>query len=280
MGVRQDARDCYPPPFTTWGVCGNPVVGGERVTHYLQKYGYLDNRDMVQGITEFQTMSGLTVTGDVDEATESQMLLLRCGARDVDEDAADMKDGVLRYRVTKYPQSSLMSEENIDNTILTAANLWKNEAVEIVKSEDDISESDTDITIVFCDFTECLDNYFAEDDGEELARPVRGEDGKTILYLDSTQSWADDSTLSHLSYGGVMHLQVQLLQVMTHQFGHLLGLHHSHRVTSSMAPFYMEWVNGVQPDKEDLLAVSGSHKIRINYFPVFFFTIIIVKYIL
>ena len=106
---------------------------------------------MVQGVTEFQTMSGLPVTGNVDEATESQMLLPRCGARDVNKDVAEMKGGVLRYRVTKYPQSSLMSEENIDNTILTAANLWKNEAVEIVKSADD--ESDIDITIVFCDFT-------------------------------------------------------------------------------------------------------------------------------
>jgi len=239
-----------------------------RAEHYLTKYGYLDNnKDIKEGLEAFQALSGLAVTGNIDPPTESQMLVPRCGARDDNDDlemtrardandVLEMTGTVLRYRVTKYPVDSLMTDDSIDNAILTAANLWKNEALEIVKNEDD--DSDNDVDIVFCDFTECVADYSVEDDGEELARPVKDKEGKVTLYLDSTQSWADDSTLSQLSYGGVMHLQVQLLQVMIHQFGHLLGLHHTHRMSSSMVPFYMEWVNMVQPDKEDLMAVSGA----------------------
>ena len=32
-------------------------------------------------------------------------------------------------------------------------------------------------------------------------------------------------------------------QVMVHQFGHMLGLAHTNRITSAMVPFYTDWVN-------------------------------------
>merc|ERR1712106_854710 len=120
-----------------------------------------------------------------------------------------------------------------------------------------------DIEIVFCDFTECLVGFSAENDNEELARPVE-KDGKMTLYLDSAHSWADDSTLSQLSYGGVMHLQIQLIQVVLHQFGHAMGLEHSGRMSSAMVPFYMEWVNGLQPDKEDFTMIVMTGKSRVK----------------
>ena len=30
---------------------------------------------------------------------------------------------------------------------------------------------------------------------------------------------------------------------MVHQFGHMLGLAHTNRITSAMVPFYTDWVN-------------------------------------
>merc|ERR1711892_1152274 len=74
---------------------------------------------------------------------------------------------VMRYAVIKYPESSLLSNDNIDNVILTGANLWKNDHVEIVKNLDDNHAND--IEIVFCDFTECLVGFSSENDSEELA---------------------------------------------------------------------------------------------------------------
>ena len=53
-----------------------------------------------------------------------------------------------------------------------------------------------------------------------------------------------------------------LLKVMVHQFGHVLGLSHTNRVTSIMVPFYLEWIaeEHLQLDKidKDLVLVSGS----------------------
>ena len=30
---------------------------------------------------------------------------------------------------------------------------------------------------------------------------------------------------------------------MVHQFGHMLGLAHTNRITSAMVPFYTDWVD-------------------------------------
>merc|ERR1719320_1600474 len=61
-----------------------------RAEHYLTKYGYLDsNKDINEGLEAFQALSGLAVTGNIDPATESQMLVPRCGARD-DNDGLEM----------------------------------------------------------------------------------------------------------------------------------------------------------------------------------------------
>lgn len=241
-------------------VCANPLQGEEKTMQYLKKYGYLNNMNMSEGLKSFQKLSGLTETGSLDDDTVSQMGIARCGGKDNSVDEAHKNKVVLRYTVTKYPESSLLSGDNIDNVVLTAANLWQTDLVKIVKNTD--GDIENDVEIVFCDFSECLEDYSVENDGEELARPVT-KDGKMTLYLDSAQSWADETTLSQLSYGGVMHLQIQLLQVILHQFGHVLGLEHSARMSSAMVPFYMEWVNGLQPDKEDLEMVGVASRSRL-----------------
>ena len=49
---------------------------------------------------------------------------------------------------------------------------------------------------------------------------------------------------------------------MAHQFGHVLGLAHTNRVTSTMLPFYLDWVaeQHLKLDRidKDLVLVSGS----------------------
>ena len=242
-------------------VSTNPLQEDDQARRYLTQYGYLTTMDMTAGLKSFQKLSGLPETGSLDEETTSQMLVGRCGARDIPAGEGQNGKEVLRYSVTKYPESSLLSGDDIDNVLLTAANLWREGGVEIVKNTG--GEADSDIEIVFCDLAECVPDH----SDEELARPVR-EDGRVTLYLDSQQSWADETTLSQLSYGGVMHLQVQLLQVILHQFGHALGLEHSDRMSSAMVPFYTEWVNGLQPDKEDLemVVVSSMNRVESGLF--------------
>ena len=64
---------------------------------------------------------------------------------------------------------------------------------------------------------------------------------------------------------------------MVHQFGHVLGLAHTNRVTSTMLPFYLEWVaeEHLQLDKidRDLVLVSASlglsYKLSLLIFTLF-----------
>ena len=64
---------------------------------------------------------------------------------------------------------------------------------------------------------------------------------------------------------------------MVHQFGHVLGLAHNNRVTSTMLPFYLEWVaeEHLQLDKidRDLVLVSASlglsYKLSLLVFTLF-----------
>ena len=47
---------------------------------------------------------------------------------------------------------------------------------------------------------------------------------------------------------------------MVHQFGHVLGLPHTNRVTSAMVPYYYDWISEheVVPDNVDI--DMASHK--------------------
>ena len=47
---------------------------------------------------------------------------------------------------------------------------------------------------------------------------------------------------------------------MVHQFGHVLGLSHTNRVTSAMVPFYYDWIaeTELRPDHIDADMVSGT----------------------
>ena len=64
---------------------------------------------------------------------------------------------------------------------------------------------------------------------------------------------------------------------MVHQFGHVLGLAHTNRVTSTMLPFYLDWVaeQHLQLDRidKDLVLVSGSvglsYKLSLLVFTLF-----------
>ena len=47
---------------------------------------------------------------------------------------------------------------------------------------------------------------------------------------------------------------------MVHQFGHVLGLSHTNRVTSAMVPYYYDWIAEAElrPDHIDIDMVSGG----------------------
>ena len=160
----------------------------------------------------FQRMSGLEVTGEVDEDTVQQTLVPRCGGQDVEEEEREggpPLSSPLLYTISQYPagvHSSLMSHQDIDRVVAAAAQLWSAGHVRLERSDGQTAA----VNIRFCDFSQCL----ADSSEEELARPVYNTTaGTTLILLDARQSWADSDSLSALTYGAAFNLQVQLLQV-------------------------------------------------------------------
>ena len=71
------------------------------------------------------------------------------------------------------------------------------------------NEAEADVIIIFCDLRDCIADNYSE---EMLARPVVSPGGKTLIFLDSQQAWADADTLSSHTYAAFNN-HVQLLQV-------------------------------------------------------------------
>lgn len=188
-----------------WGESGEE----REVRRYLARYGY-PTQHMEAALTMFQRLSGLKETGVVDEETFQQSQVARCGALDVEEEEEGHPpppERPLQYLVSAYPAQSLMSDEDIDRVVEAAAELW---SVGEVRLQRAASSEEVGVKIVFCEFSQCLEDSSAE----ELARPVyNSTSGITTIFLDSDQPWADSNTLAVLSYGPAINLQVQLLQV-------------------------------------------------------------------
>ena len=69
---------------------------------------------------------------------------------------------------------------------------------------------------------------------------------------------------------------------MLHQFGHVLGLSHTNRVTSVMAPFYYEWIaeSELRPDHIDIDMASASPSSKYNDHSIVVFSLIIIMSLL
>jgi len=253
---------------------GSSLTSDKRqsVTQYLNRFGYQANQNLSNAVRMFQRMSGLEETGVLSDDVYHQTLVSRCGGLDVfhDHDVPEHPFKVLRYHIQQYPDPetslSSLTREEIDEVVLAASKQWTDPMdtqPRLVKSE---SKEDSDIVIVFCSFAQCLAGYKEV----ELARPALGSESsdhpmlmsgergaRMTVYLDSQQAWAGENTLTSLAYGAAFNVHIQLLQVMIHQFGHMLGLGHSSRQTSVMTPFYLDWVTEAEvgPDPEDREAI-------------------------
>jgi len=229
----------------------------ENMKDYLSKYGYPVQHNQTLALRMFQQMSGLSVSGLVNDETLQQTDILRCGADDIVHHHDHLHKTVHHYHIQTYPHPdtslSMLDPQEIDNVVFTASQLWNTDDQRLVKGDADTA----DVMIIFCDLSQCLDDHGAE----EMARPVYNSNtGVMTIYLDSLQSWADSDTLSSLTYGANFNVHVQLLQVMLHQFGHVLGLTHTNRVTSAMQPFYYDWISEseLRPDNIDTDMTTSS----------------------
>lgn len=212
----------------------------------MKTFGYGNATKYPQILGKFQDYAHLNLA--------EVMELPRCAFKDQSyaplRNISEEQD-FLQFSIVQYPQNSLLSNSEIDTIAREVASSWEYSGLKIKLSR---NEEAADIHIRFCDFSECFDNDQAElFDLTGVTQDMFG--GGWEILINSEQAWAGEDNLARIGYG-VLGLQMQLKQVLLHQFGHALGLPHSASPTSIMSPFYLEWVASVEPSTEDFASLA------------------------
>ncbi|XP_077421164.1 matrix metalloproteinase-28 isoform X1 [Vanacampus margaritifer] len=254
--------------------CGSPLLDPEA---FLEKYGYLhdDNFihnavEMQSAIREFQWLSRLPVTGELDSATLRQMSEPRCGVSDTGSQqvwtqrvnviftarssaagtpwhrrkrstvkADKWSKHQLSYQIVNWP--SHLSLGSVRLTVSAAFQLWSNVSGLAFK---EAPEGPADIRLAFYegDHNDGAGNAF-DGPGGTLAHaflPRRGE-----AHFDKAERWTLNGHKGH-----------NLFMVMAHEIGHTLGLEHSPVRHALMSPYYRKLGRSLVMSWDDILAVQ------------------------
>ncbi len=229
---------------------------------YLKEYGYIDSilcsrmsvLDIYEAVNKFQELAGLVMDGEMGPKTMRAMTWPRCACPDY------------------HDQHGLRMEVLFSK--------WRNKNLTyfIEKRDDDLAANEWDsiIRLAFQQWADVADLHFTEvyaktnanfvmsvgsgprdkfdGPGGTLAYaylpPNDSFDGQLRCFFDSSETWIIDITQR-----GIL-----LLNVATHEIGHLLGLGHSQIRTALMAPFYAQNVTKPVPidDYSRIIALYGK----------------------
>jgi len=222
-----------------------------KATKYLEKYGYVEDigdrtideeEYFSEAIKTFQEFAGLEVTGELDEETEKMMDTPRCG---MDDRVANFvtqgskwpkKD--LTYRISEYPNG--ISQRDVDKTTRQAFDMWQ-DVSQLTFREG--RSRDVDINIKFVRGCHGDGNCF-NGPGGVLAHAYFPQFGGAA-HFDATERWSV-----------TVNRGTQLLNTLTHEFGHSLGLRHSRVRGAIMAPFYKGWDPNLKLGQDDIKGIQ------------------------
>ncbi|XP_007258445.1 matrix metalloproteinase-28 [Astyanax mexicanus] len=244
------------------------------VEGFLEKYGYLHEEDHMHSanevktaVREFQWLSHLPVTGQVDSATLVKMASPRCGVKDrgTHEAWAQRVNSVftgqshkqhlrkkrytrpgekwykrhLTYRIVNWPRH--LSQGPVRLAVQTAFQLWSNVSGLVFQ---EVSQGPTDIRLAFYEgeHNDGTSNAF-DGPGGALAHaffPCRGE-----AHFDKAERWTLNGHKGH-----------NLFLVTAHEIGHTLGLEHSPVRHALMSPYYKKLGRNLLLSWDDITAVQ------------------------
>jgi len=225
---------------------------------YLSQFGYIPTPEdgsrpyvdvtvLDDAVKEFQTFAGLEPTGKLDSDTVDLMKTPRCGKEDRVANfvlqGSNWQKKSLTYRIFKYPSNRGLSKLDVDRETRKAFSMW--EKASGLRFEETASSS-ADIEIRFEKFSHG-DGIPFDGPGGVLAHAFYPRFGGDAHFDDSEQ-WSVTPFVGN-----------QLLNTLTHEFGHSLGLKHSNIRGAIMAPFYKGWDKNLQLGEDDKKGIQALY---------------------
>lgn len=226
---------------------GVSEVVAQQAKDYLDHFGYLagnvlagpvDEKQAVarfgEALIKLQSTAGVPASGQLDSATLGVMLRRRCGCLDVAREVLEAKwrKGTLTYQVQDYVNR--LSHSDQDNIIEAAWASWRAVADRNITR---IGVGTPDIVISVGQGRGM--NFDGPSGTLAWAYLPGGDDGQLLMRFDIDETWIADPAAQ-----GIL-----MLNVASHEFGHLLGLDHSRVSSALMAPFYNPKIN--KPQQND-----------------------------
>ncbi|KAL6965625.1 neutrophil collagenase [Sarracenia purpurea var. burkii] len=190
---------------------GDKVNGINQLKAYLEKFGYLNSRNLVHGndnnfddllesaIKTYQQNYRLKVSGTLDAQTVSTMMAPRCGVPDIINGTNWMQVGRKRHLLSL-------------SAVQRATNTWAGSThFRFTQTQ---SYPNTDLKVSF-EFGNHGDGAPFDGPGGVLAHAFSPTDGR--LHFDGTEAWVT----------GAVPGKIDLDTVAAHELGHNLGLGHS-----------------------------------------------------
>lgn len=260
---------------------GDRMQGLPDLKRYFRRFGYLSAQNNVtedfdeaveSAVRTYQKNFGLNVTGVLDEATISQLMVPRCGREDIINGSSAMRG---RGLYTFFPGSPRWGP---DKRVLSYAFSPDHE----VLSEISLAELSTVVGRAFkrwadvipITFTESSDyssadikvGFYSGDHGDghpfdgplgTLAHSFSPPDGR--FHLDAAESWTVDLSSDSAATA------IDLESIATHEIGHLLGLGHTTEKAAVMYPSIAPRTRKVDLVLDDVDGVQYLYGANPNY---------------
>jgi len=223
-------------------------------------------------ILKFQDFNNLEPTGRLDEATVDLLNTPRCGFEDqfalfeeFNLEGSKWEKRHLTYTVTKYTEK--ISRKELDREIRKAFDIWEEASSLTFTRIKNPAKADIKISFVRGKHVDYGDRFpldgSSKKGGTTLAHAFFPK-GQYIglAHFDEDENWSVTPNVGN-----------QVLNTLTHEFGHNLGLKHSKVRGAIMAPYYKGWdvnlalhqddIDGVQelygPNPRKLKQSSGNN---------------------
>ena len=141
--------------------------------------------------------------------------------------------------MTRYPSTDRLTQEGVDGQMKAAMAMWE-EVTNLKFIKKDSGRVHIEISFVE---GEHGDGDPFDGPGGTLAHAYFPQFGGDV-HMDDTEYWTIDS------FKGT-----NLLQTLTHELGHSLGLSHSEVEDAMMAPFYRGWEPDMKLHADDIAAI-------------------------